>query len=199
MRLEESEFRVLLGIIEQGLKDASRGLSAITTGTIALDRPKIQFLPLGIVPNVAGGPEMVVVGIYVGITGDVSGHLMLMFTLDSARRVVDLLFEMPVGTTQELDAMAISALGEAANICGSQFLNAMSNGTGLVIVPTAPTVVTDMAGAILQAVVADLFLGGDEALVVETGFNADVRGHFLLMPDQDSMARLVAAIESINA
>lgn len=199
MRLEESEYRVLLGIIDQGLQDASRGLSVMTTGAIALDRPRVEFLPLHTVPNVAGGPAAVVVAVYVGIMGDVTGHLMLLFSDESARRVVDILFDNPVNTTRDLDPMGMSALAEAANICGAHFLNAISNRTGLTITPTAPAVVVDMAGAILQVVVADLLLGGDEALVVETGFNADVRGHFLLMPDQDSMARLVAALESLDA
>lgn len=199
MKLEESEYRVLLDIIAQGLQDASTGLSLMTTGVISLDRPRVEFVPLGTLPNLAGGPATVVVAIYVGITGDVTGHLMLLFTEDSARRVVDVLLSNPPGTTRELDALAMSALGEAANICGSHFLSALGNRTGLTIVPTAPAVVIDMAGAILEAVVTDLFLGGDEALVVETGFNADVRGHFLLMPDQDSMARLVAALESLEA
>lgn len=199
MRLEESEYRVLLGIIDQGLTDAASGLSVMTTGAVTLEQPHVEFMPLHTVPNVAGGPAAVVVAVYVGITGDVTGHLMLLFTEDSARRVVDILFDNPPGTTAELDPLAMSALAEAANICGSHFLNAISNRAGLTITPTAPAVVVDMAGAILEAVVADLFLGGDEALVVETGFNADVRGHFLLMPDHDSMARLVAALESLNA
>lgn len=197
--MKPGDFQVLQGIIEQGLRDASLGLSAMTTGSITLDRPNIACLPLSIVPNVAGGPAAVVVAVYLGITGDMSGHLMLLFSEESARQVVDILCGYPAGTVRELDPMAHSALAEAANICGSHFLNALSNHTGLTIIPTAPSVVTDMAGAILQTVVADLFLGGDEALVVETGFNGSVRGHFLLMPDQDSMARLVAALESMGA
>lgn len=198
MNLTQAELRVLLSIVEKGLDDSSTALSSMTTGGIRLAHPKLQFLPLNVVPGIAGGLEKVVVGVYLGIEGDLNGHLMLLFTEASGRRVVDMLMEAPPGTTQVLDEIGVSALAETGNVCGSSFLNALSDRTGLRIVPTTPAVVVDMAGAILQSVVTELYLNGDEVLVVETGFNSDVPGHFLLMPDQDSMARLVAALEEIE-
>jgi chemotaxis protein CheC len=130
--------------------------------------------------------------------GDLDGHLMIMLQQESARRVVDMLMEQPAGTTVELDEIGLSGLAEMGNVCGSSFMNAISDRTGLTIVPTTPTVVIDMAGAILQSIVTELYLNGDEVLMVETGFNGDVPGHFLLMPNQDSMAKLIAALEAIG-
>lgn len=204
MELGSNQYRVLKQIIDTGLAGAANGLSAMTVGAITLGSPQVQLMPLDVVPGIAGGPAAVVVGVYVGIQGDLSGHLMLLFPSAAAQRFVDILFEQPPGTCNELDAMALSALAEAGNICASHFLSALGDHTGLKVLPTAPTVVNDMAGAILQAVVADLYLGGDVALVVETDFQSKgptaqngVKGHFLLMPDQESMARLVAALEAI--
>lgn len=198
MNLTQNEFRVLLSIVQKGLADSSTALSCMTTGGIQLQDPRLEFLPLTVVPGIAGGPEKVVVGVYLGIEGDLNGHLMLLFTQQSGLRVVDMLMEMPPGSTTDLDDIGISALAETGNVCGSSFLNALSDRTGLKIVPTTPAVVVDMAGAILESVVTELYLNGDEVLVVETGFGSDVPGHFLLMPDQDSMARLVAALEAIG-
>lgn len=198
MHLHESEFGILLSIVQRGLDDSSRALSTMTTGGIKLERPRVEFLPLTQVPGIAGGPATVVVAVYLGITGELNGHLMLLFDEASALRVVDMLMDQPQGTTRVLDELALSGLAETGNVCGSSFLNALSDRTGLKIVPTTPAVVTDMAGAILQSVVTELYLNGDEVLVVETGFNGEIPGHFLLMPDQDSMARLVAALEAIE-
>lgn len=198
MDLTASEFAVLRSIVQQGLQDSSTALSSMTTGGVRLLDPQLEFKPLNEVPGIAGGPEKVVVAIYLGIEGDLNGHLMLLFTQVSGRRIVDMLLELPPGTTSELDALGMSALAETGNVCGSSFLNAISDRTGLTIVPTTPAVVVDMAGAILQSVAVELYLNGDEVLVVETGFGGDVPGHFLLMPDQDSMARLVAALEAIG-
>jgi chemotaxis protein CheC len=195
MELREGEYQTLLSIVQRGLNDSSQALSSMTTGGIRLEDPRLEFLPLNVVPGIAGGPENVVVAVYLGIQGDVNGHLMLLFTRFSALRVVDMLLEAPAGTTLGLDELGLSALAETGNVCGSSFLNALSDRTGLKIVPTTPVVVTDMAGAILQSVVTELYLNGDEVLMVETGFNSEIPGHFLLMPDQESMARLIAALE----
>jgi chemotaxis protein CheC len=198
MNLTQNELEVLLSIVQKGLDDSSKALSCMTTGGIQLQNPRLQFLPLNVVPGIAGGPEKVVVTVYLGIEGDLNGHLMLLFTEESGLRVVDMLMEQAAGTSKALDDIGVSALAETGNVCGSSFLNALSDRTGLKIVPTTPVVVVDMAGAILESVVTELYLNGDEVLVVETGFNGEIPGHFLLMPDQDSMARLVAALEEIG-
>lgn len=198
MRQAESGIKALRSIVEKGLADSSAALSSMTTGGIRLKEPVLQFLPLHEVPGIAGGPEVVVVAVYLGIQGDLTGHLMLLFGRQAARQVVDMLMGLPKGSTQELDEIGLSALAETGNVCGSSLLNALSDRTGLTIVPTTPAVVTDMAGAILESVVTELYLNGDEALVVETAFNDEIPGHFLLMPDQDSMATLIAVLETIG-
>lgn len=198
MHLKEKEFDALLAIVSKGLEDCSRALSKMTTGGVQLSDPRLDFVLLREVPGLAGGPAEEVVAVYLGVEGDLNGHLMLMFTQQSACRMVDMLCEVPAGSTTALDEIGISALAETGNVCGSSFLNALSDRTGLRIVPTTPAVITDMAGAILEAVVTELYLYGDEVLIVETGFNGEIPGHFLLMPDQDSMARLVTALEAIG-
>ncbi len=198
MELTAAESRSLHEIVHRGLKDASLGISAMTGNAIHLSAPHMGFTPLNLVPNIAGGPAAVVVAIYLGFEGDLDGHLMLLFTEPSACRVVELLLELAPQSLRSLDDMGISALAETGNVTGSYFLNALSGRTGHRLTPTTPAVITDMAGAILEAVVAELYLAGDEALVVETGFGGGVTGHFLLMPDQPSMARLIAALERLE-
>lgn len=198
MHLQQGELNVLQAIVSRGLADSSRSLSSMTTGQIELQQPNLTFQPLSRVPEVSGGPGSAVVAVYLGMEGELKGHLMLMFSEAGARGLVDLMLDQPLGTCTELDEMALSALAEAGNVCGSAFMNAISDQTGLVVTPTPPLVVQDMAGAILESVVAELYLSGDEALVIETGFNGKVPGHFFLMPNTESMARLVAALEAIR-
>jgi chemotaxis protein CheC len=193
MKLEEAEFQLLYEIVKQGIHDSSAALFSMTTGGISLTDPKLRFVPLHLVPGIAGGPEKVVAAIYLGIQGEMGGHLMLLLEEQSARRVVDLMTESPLGTTQTLDQLAWSALAEAGNVCGSSLLNALANRTGLRLMPTIPIVTADMAGAILESVIANLYADSDEVLMVETSFN-EVPGHFLLMPDTASMDRLITAL-----
>lgn len=184
----------LLELIRSGLKSAGQVLSAMATQPISLEVPNVQRLPLRLVPNIAGGPDREVVAAYLGVEGELVGHLVLMFPLDTACRLVDFLMAQNPGTTHSLDDMGMSAIAEAGNICGSHFLNALSNGTALKIVPTAPSLVVDMAGAILESVVTHIMLGSDEAVMVETRFGGEISGHFLLLPVPDSMSKMMAAL-----
>lgn len=195
--LTARQFRSLEAIVREGLASASAGLSAMSGGQLRLESPVMRMIPLTEVPEVAGGPAAVVVAVYLAIGGDLRGHLVLLFTEAGARRAADFLFGAPPGTTAELGPLELSALAEAGNVAGSHLLNVLANRTGLAIVPSAPAVVTDMAGAILQQVVLDLLLQADEVLLVETAINGTVQGYFLLLPDQDSMSRLVAALEDL--
>lgn len=197
MKLTPHEQATLEAIVDKGLSDASRALSAMTGG-MNLSAPRMEFLALHLVPGIAGGPAAVVVAVYLGIEGDLNGHLVFLFDVRDACRLADLMFGQALGTFRAADEIVLSALAEAGNVCGSSFMNALANQTGLKVIPTTPAVITDMAGAILQTVVTELYLSEDEALIIETGFSKDVTGHFLLIPDHDSMARLIAALEAIE-
>lgn len=198
MKLQPSQWKALEDMVTQALAESSRSLSKMTTGEIRLDAPHLSFLPLKDLPGVAGGPDAVVTAVYVGIEGELQGHLILLFQPHEARAMVDLLLGHPAGTCRKLDELGRSALAEVGNICGSAFINAIADRSGLEVRPTPPLLVEDMAGAILQTVATDLLLTGEEALVITTAFNGAVPGHFLLMPTTESMARLITTLEAIR-
>lgn len=198
MKLQQGELDILQSIVSRAMADSSASLAEMTAGRIRLSAPKLLCLPLNLVPSLTGGPEQVVVAVYVAMGGDLSGHVMLFFEEEKALLLADLLFGYPAGTTRSLGPLELSAIAEAGNICVSSFMNAVADVAGLKVIPTVPAVVMDMAGAILQSVVADLYQNGDEVLVAETGFSGEVSGRFLLMPRTDSMARLIATLEGIQ-
>lgn len=201
MELSRSHYRLLNVVIRKGVDQASLALLRMTAdrerdGGIELTPASVRLVPIVDVPSITGNVGEPVVAIYVGIEGDLHGHAMLMMSLSSARLFCDMLLSEPTGTTLELDDIAISALNEAGNVCVSSFLNAISDDLNLVITPTPPQVVRDMAGAILETVVVELFLHGDEVFVIETTFVGEekVPGHFLLLLDSESRNRLIEAL-----
>jgi chemotaxis protein CheC len=103
-----------------------------------------------------------------------------------AFELVDLLLGQPNGTTIELSDMERSTLGEVGNIMGSFFLNYISDSTGQRFMPSPPAVMMDMAGAVLDATLANILAYTDETYVMETVFGTNdrqVAGTFLVMPD----------------
>ena len=123
----------------------------------------------------------------------------MVFRPQTALGLADLLMGEEVGTTQSLDEMEESALAELGNITGSFFLNALADSTGLVLLPSPPAVIMDMAGAILDVALADIVLESDYALVVETSFGTEdhqISGSFLVMPSPDLMRALIENLPS---
>jgi chemotaxis protein CheC len=83
--------------------------------------------------------------------------------------------------------MAGSAIGELGNIIGSAFVNALGDHTNLVLHPTPPTIVNDIAIALVESVYAEILSLGGEVTMIDTVFK-DARGQTagLLMIAPDS-------------
>jgi len=196
--LPPDRVKVLKKTINQALAQAGQVFSEMAGQQIVINAPIIDLLPLKNVAGIAGGPGTIGTGIYEAVSGDVEGHLLLFFTQDSVLRLVDMVMEKPLGSTSELSEMDISALSELGNVTGSFFLNALSDRTGMEICPSTPVVVTDMIGAILSAVLAELSTTGDSALIVETDFvgSAEIKGYFFLLPEPSSLETILQRLEA---
>lgn len=78
-------------------------------------------------------------------------------------------------------------------------MNALSDFMGMMLLPSVPSLAVDLAGAVLST--THLSFGRDKDVVfcVETNFrfeeaDADLRGHFLLLPDVASLNSIFDAI-----
>lgn len=181
-------------LVSLGTRHAMAGLSEMLGQEIAVSSFALKRTPVAELANVVGGAEVDAVGIYLTVTGAANGHLMLIYEPRIAYAFVDLLMGQPPDTTQELDEMGRSALGEMGNIIGAFFLNAIADATGLELMPSPPAVMTDMAGALLDVVTAEILLRQDDTYVAETTFKTadrDIEGQFMVMPSEALLQVLV--------
>ncbi|MGE5589058.1 MAG: chemotaxis protein CheC [Bacillota bacterium] len=184
--------------VAQALYHAGHGLSEMVGRPISIAAPVVELVPTEDVAVLAGGPEQVVVGIYLGVTGQVTGHVLLIFSSASARRLAGVLWDGPVTPEEHpLTSQDVSALAEAANITTSFFFNYLSDRSGLVIAPTTPTVVEDMLGAVLDGVLAELSLYGEQALLTQTVFSGpsgELTGQLIFLPHLSTLQTLMEAL-----
>lgn len=185
------EHGALLDVVSAGIDAVSKNLSAMVGQPIEVSASAVSMVPVRSLADFVGGPAAAVVGIYLGVSGDLQGHLILFLVEPQALKMADLLWENLPGTATQLDAGTLSALAEAGNVAGSAFLNTLADRASLVIVPSAPSVLMDMAGAILSVLQAELLLVAEEAMVIETEFSGSVRGVMMLLPDPDSLSKLL--------
>lgn len=197
--LKESQLDAMREVANIGAGHAATALSQMTNRTIMITVPRINIRPLEEACDTVGAPDQVIAAILMHMMGDLTGRALLLFPQSSARTLCDFLMRRELGTTQEFHEMEQSALKEAGNILASAYLNALSDFMGMMLVPSVPSLVIDLSGAVLTS--AHLNFGHDReyAFCVETSFRLEgasepLGGHFLLLPDMASLRSIFDAI-----
>lgn len=198
MNLSSLQLDALKEVGNVGAGNAATALSQIINRKIDMTVPEVAILPLGDVPDVVGGPEIMVAGVYLRVFGPAPSSILFLLPRESAFSLVDMLMGRERGLTDHLDSMDESALLEIGNILAGAYLNALSFFTKFTLLPSIPALAMDMAGAILSVILSQLGQMGDHALVIETEFSTEgdggVKGHFFLIPDPGSLGTILAAI-----
>ena len=173
-------------LVSKGIDMSVVGLSGMVGKDVRVTKPVVPHkIQIKDAPELLGGAEAQAVAVYLQIRGAAPGHMVLVYTPETAIDLVDLLLDQPMGTTKELGEMELSALGEMGNIMGSFFLNTLADTTGLDLQPTPPAVLMDMAGSVLDMALAEIMLEVDELLIVDTVFGTEdrqIHGTFLVLP-----------------
>jgi len=141
--------------------------------------------------------ETRVAGIYLPITGEVTGASLLIFPEPIAYTLSDLLVRRKKGTTHQLTELDKSALKEVGNIICGSFLTVFSNTLKIKIVEHVPEFSFDMFGAVVDQIIAEFAKKADEAMVIEVKFNfehANIKGYVVLIFGIDQMKTILDAL-----
>jgi chemotaxis protein CheC len=200
--LENVHLDALQEICNIGMGHAATALSQMIASPIDLNVPKVHLAKLGQVPEIIGGAEQVVVGIYLQVWGEVQGNILLVFPRESAQALGNLL----AGETQPhetgLTEMHASLLKEIGNILAGSYLSTMEQLLKITLVPSVPSLAFDMAGAIVDYILIQLGRKTDITIVIETEFHArenqeapdkKIIGRFFLLPDPQSLELILRA------
>lgn len=193
--LTNTQIDMLAEISNIGAGHAATALSQLLNRKILLHVPSVKVIPIAQVPDVVGGPETLVVGLFFRIFGQAKGNILILFPKESALALIaDLLNREPSGAGV-LQEMETSALKEVGNILAASYLNAISQMLKMVLIPSVPGLAYDMAGAVLDYILIELSQEGETALLIETEFVSEsrIKGHFFLLPDPESLRLILNA------
>lgn len=194
--LQDGRQEQLEEIAQEGIQRSAAALSQMVSREIRIEASAVKLLPISSVIQEVSHPEEEVAAVYLLIEGSSGGCILLFFPSANARRLIDLLLDLPEGSTTELGELERSALGEAANVIGSAFLNRLAALMELPCRPSPPAVAIDMAGAILDVVLVEAAQYGDDVLMLETVFVASeqqVKGFFWVIPTPQLLQTVLAA------
>jgi len=168
-----------------GAQHAAIALSKMTGETVEAKLLATKLASLSDLPKQVGDRETLVSGIYLPVTGDLSGSILMIFPEKSAFLLVDLMFKKNLGTTKELSEIAKSSLGEAGNILAGNCLTSLSESLGLNLVEHVPDFAHGMVGALIDNVAVAFGQKTEQALIMQmelkTKKEIKIVGYFFLM------------------
>lgn len=155
-------------IFEPATQGASVALGKWTRGRISLSLDEVRETSLAEVAAALPPGDEPVTMVIVGVSGEVSGQLILTFDDPSVAELVAVLLNRKVGPAETWGELEMSALAETGNIFGSAYLNAMSQCVGRRLLPSPPVIVRDFAAGALEQAVVMQAMESDEVLFCRT-------------------------------
>ena len=180
-RFEEDALRE---VGHMGAQHAATALSKMIGQTVKAKLLKARMSALTELPELVGDKETLVSGIYLPVTGDISGSILMVFPQKSAFMLVELLLKRKPGTTKELDEMDKSALGEAGNILAGNCLTALSHMLEMHLVEHVPDFAHGMVGALIDNVAIAFGQKAERALIIQVELSTveiKIVGYFFLL------------------
>lgn len=198
--LDAVQYDVLKELGNIGAGNATTALAKMLDIKIDMNVPKVDLVDISEVPSIMGSEEDIVAGILLSLEGSISGMMMFLLEINSARALVNTLLQKPSDETKanspEFDEMECSALNEIGNIITGAYLSALSDLTKLTIVSSVPGLQIDMAASILSVPAIAFSQLGDKVLLIETRFDTEysLNGYFVLVPDLDSYDTILKSL-----
>ncbi len=192
---------VILDVLKEvgniGAGNAATALAKMISKKVDMKVPLVSVMDLAEVPEILGGPEKEVVGIFFKLEGELEGSIMFVLDTASAESLIELL--MPGIATDGFNDFCFSALQEIGNILAGSYISSLSSLSNLDIKISVPSLALDMAGAILSVPAIHFGLIGDKILIIENEFielvdNDSVNGFFILIPEVDSYDVLLKSL-----
>ncbi len=146
-----------------GAQHAARALSRFTGISVRLSTPEMKTLSIGEVSDLLGGMGAPAMGVLIPFHGDVAGNTLLLFSDDGVKELLKLLFPGDDEVTEELKD---SAIAETGNILAGAIHTVMSRLTERILISLPPITVQDMAGAILDPLLAEAGSYADEVITL---------------------------------
>jgi chemotaxis protein CheC len=198
---QSAEFNALQADILKEVGNIGAGHAATALSTLLQDEVRISVTSARMcafddISDTVGGPEEVTAGVFLRMTGDLDGNMMLLLTLKSAKHLTCRLLEIE-GDVEDFTELEMSVLAEVGNILGGSYTNAISALTGMRLNQTVPAVAVDMAGAILDIGILMAGEASEAAILIDTCITqgeAEIEGHFFMLPDPGSMIPLLRAL-----
>jgi chemotaxis protein CheC len=210
--LIDAQRHLLRMIFDRGAENASQALSKWLGQEVHLAISEVELVELARASELLGPEDSLVAACTMGLTGRLTGWILLVFEDQSGLALVDLLMQQPIGTSTTWGELEQSAAKETTNIVGCAYVNALAAhlpGTEAKaganeLIPTPPTFVREFAGSLLEFALMEQALELDQILLIHTEFAAGRQGlslnwTLLFVPSRDALHVLAASLAQLES
>jgi chemotaxis protein CheC len=185
-----------LGILQElgsiGAGHAATSLSEVLQQQVLIDIPKIHTIAPHLLPQYYHRHEVPTTAVYMQLANS-QCDILLMFEVSEAKKIAAMMTMAP--SVEELDpAMEASAMQELANILIGSFLTAISDFTGVQLMPTTPERAVDTFDSIIDNFLVKQSMSSEEALIFDTHFKRageDANSILMIFPSPELQSQLI--------
>lgn len=173
-----------------GSGNAATALASLLNIPVDIQVPSVKILDYSQVVEAMGGPEKMLLGVLLSMSGDVHGMMMFLQEKEFVHTTLNSLLQQNFSDFSMIDEMGYSAMHEVANIMASSYVNAVGMLTELDIFTSVPSLTVDMLGAILSVPAIYYADISDKIIFIEGSFicaGNHSNSHILMIPDNDSL------------
>ncbi len=188
----ELQLDALREIGNVGAGNAATALSQMVGRPIEMSVTRVKVLPTEEIAKFLGGMEKNVAAVHMPVYGDISGVVLIFFPIEVLPGLAVSLLQREITTTTDLMELDRSAIKELGSILTGSYLSALFRFVQVQMIHGVPTLVIDMAQAILDTVLVDLEQKEEIAIVIETEFlekDRKITGSFFLLPETGTLKR----------
>lgn len=200
--LSRDEMKELWELGTAGAGKAAEVLSTMLGQKVSISVPEILMVDLGNLQEHIDDSlaAMVVFQIKGQVSGD--GSLILHVPKSSILRLSSIMLGQPEGD-REIDEMDMSMLHEVGNIMTSAYLDACASLLSIILIPSPPSMVIDMAHAILATIIAtqEALDNADQVLFFKTEMTCleqEIDVELFILPSRRLMNELLERFRTVR-
>lgn len=176
-----------------GSGHAATSLAAMLNTDIQIEVPSISLINYEHVSQYLGGKNRRVIGLALGLEGDLDGVMLHVVQRDFASQIINTFYPKEIRTLDDINDMDLSAVKETSNITTAAYVNAMAQLTNLFINITPPMHYIDTVEQVLKNASDRFDAIGSQVLYIDENLhwgNADAKSSMILILQIDSLQKL---------
>lgn len=188
-KFSEMQMDVLREIGNIGSGNAATALSSMLQKPINISIPQVNMVKYNVLVEKLGGPETLIVGILLDVTGELEGTIMFLMKKEFTAQIISTLLCKDEVEFEALGEMDLSVIQEIGNILSASYVNSIAGMTGLNINLSVPSLCIDMAGSIVSFPAIKYGEVGDDVLMIEGSFddNSMLETKIMLILENNSL------------